>query len=296
MHAHSARFAVAHQQTGPPAGARPALTHADSPSWGTLSAPDAQGQGRQDFPWRLVGTAVPVAGPSAWTCVKGGDRPRRSPPGAPGLSPESLLWLRGVWVERRPCAPEPVGRPLGGRGPSCPGHPSEAQLSRVPARRGVRAGASASGRPFGRWGSLLPPRLPHCEAPGRGVRGFPPPCGWTETSMKHRERSWTPSGPSSMIAGLGGQWGPAGRPRDTGLLGHRCGPEPPPDGQVCGPSRTRGRDPLSLPSSLPPSPARTEAKPGGRPALPPDCCLLKKAQPCDLPQPIINLILPVSAE
>lgn len=40
------------------------------------------------------------------------------------------------------------------------------------------------------------------------------------------------SGMSSVIAGLGGRWGPTGRPRGTGLLGERCGPEPPPDGRV----------------------------------------------------------------
>ena len=38
------------------------------------------------------------------------------------------------------------------------------------------------------------------------------------------------SGTSSVIAGLGGQWGPTGCPRGTGLSGEPCGPEPSPDG------------------------------------------------------------------
>ena len=37
------------------------------------------------------------------------------------------------------------------------------------------------------------------------------------------------SGTSSVIAGLGGRWGPTGCPRGTGLPGERCGLEPPPD-------------------------------------------------------------------
>jgi len=186
VHAHSAGLTDAHQ-----ADRHPWPVHAQRSD--TCRAPPhgepslllmLRAQGRQDFPWRLVGAAAPAAVPSAWTCVEGGDRPRCSPPGAPGLPPESLLWLRGVWVECGPCAPEPVGCPLWGSGPSCPGHPSEARLSRVPAHRAVRAGTSASGRPFGRWGSLLPPRLPHREAPGHMVRGSPPPCGWVGTSMR----------------------------------------------------------------------------------------------------------------
>ena len=144
-------------------------------------------QGGQGFLWRLVGTAVPALVPSVWTYVKEGDRLCPSPPGAPGLPPESLLWLRCIWVKWGPCAPELAGFPLGGSGPACPGHLSAAQPSRVPARRGVRAGPSALGRPFRCWGSLLPACLPYLEVPGRVVRGSLLPCGWTETGMMQQK-------------------------------------------------------------------------------------------------------------
>ena len=90
---------------------------------------------------------------------------RSRPPGAPGLPPESLLWLRGVWVECGPCAPEPVGCPLGGSGPSCPGHPSEARLSRVPAHRAVRAGTSASAAGLSGAGARCSHRVSHTARP-----------------------------------------------------------------------------------------------------------------------------------
>lgn len=187
MHTQRAHRCTLGQQA-PVACACPAFRHTQSTPGGEPSLLlMLRAQGGQDFLWRLMGTAVPALVPSVWTYVKEGDRPCPSPAGAPGLPPESLLWLRCIWVKWGPCAPEPAGFPLGGSGPSCPGHPSAAQPSRVPACRGVRAGPSALGRPFRCWGSLLPPCLPHREVPGLVVHGSPPPCGWTETGMKQRK-------------------------------------------------------------------------------------------------------------